>query len=254
MSEPSNTRATQHNPRVERADLPEVPPRATPFVEHAATVRPEVVVAPRRHRSWSQVWLVLALLLGVAAGIATTYLQGRLPGPTSALANSLAVWSLVAFIVTLLFRQTGGRAALMGAVTMLGEVAGYYAIAAPLRDISATTNERIFWLSAAIVIGPIVGLAAGWWTNGRVIGRLGAAAAMSGIVLGEGVHGLIRVDRTGFPWWTEAVLGAVVGGLAAAHYGRSTFWRAIGIAVTLVIAAAVYGVYGDTVNRILFGV
>src|SRR4051812_34360355 len=104
--------------------------------------RPEVVLGPRRRRNWFQVLLVLAFIVGVAAGVGTSYLQGVLPGPTNSLANSGAVWSMVAFLVTLASRQRGARAAVIGALALLGEVAGYYAIASPLRDIPSSTNER----------------------------------------------------------------------------------------------------------------
>jgi Family of unknown function (DUF6518) len=215
--------------------------------------RPEFVLGPRRRRNWFQVLLVLAFLVGVAAGVGTSYLQGVLPGPTNSLANSGAVWSMVAFLVALASRQQGARAAAIGALALLGEVAGYYAIASPLRDIPSSTNERLLWVAAAIVVGPIVGLAAGWWTGGRLMGRLAAASVMSGIVLGEGVHGLVRVEFSGIQWWIEVVLGAAVGSIAATYYGKSTFWRVVGILGTLVVAGAVYAAYGDTVNRWVFG-
>jgi hypothetical protein len=215
--------------------------------------RPEFVRGPTQRRKWFQVLLAVALIVGLVAGFATSYLQDVLPGPSNSLANSGAVWSMVAFLVTLATRQQGGRAATIGALTLLGEVAGYYAIASPIRDIPSSTNERLAWVVAAIVVGPVVGLAAGWWTGGRLMGRLAAASVMSGIVLGEGVHGLVQVDFRGVQWWIEVVLGAAAGSIAATYYGKSTFWRVVGIVGTLVVAGAVYAVYGDTVNTFVFG-
>jgi hypothetical protein len=176
-----------------------------------------------------------------------------LPAPSDTLANSGAVWSIVAFLVALASWQQGGRSAAIGALALLGEVAGYYALAAPIRDIPSSTNERLFWIAAAIVVGPVVGLAAGWWTGGRLMGRLTASSMMSGIVLGEGVHGLVRVEFGEMRWWIEVVLGAAVGSIAATYYGKSTFWRVVGIGATLVVAAAVYAAYSDRVNRFVFG-
>lgn len=218
-----------------------------------APARPEFVLGPPRRRNWFQFVLAVAFLLGVGAGIATSYLQGVLPGPSNTLANSGAVWSMVAFLITLLSRQQGARAVAIGTAALLGEVAGYYAIAAPLRDISSSTNERLVWIAAAIVVGPVVGLAAGWWTGGRLMGRLAASAIMSGIVLGEGVHGLVRVEFDGIQWWIEVALGAALGSIAATYYGKSTFWRVLGIIGTLVVAGAVYAAYSDRVNRFVFG-
>jgi hypothetical protein len=159
---------------------------------------------------------------------------------------------LVAFLITLASRQQGARAAAIGAFALLGEVAGYYAIASPLRDIPSSTNERLLWIVAAIVVGPIVGLAAGWWTGGHPVGRLAASAIMSGIVLGEGIHGLVRVEFEGIQWWIEVVLGAAVGSITATYYGKSTFWRVVGILGTLVVAGAVYAAYSDRVNQSVF--
>jgi len=76
-------------------------------------------------------------------------------------------------------------------------VAGYYAIAAPLRGIAASTAEFVLWTTAAVVIGPLVGLAAGWWSTDQPWRRLAASAAMGGIVAGEGLHGLLRIEADG---------------------------------------------------------
>jgi len=218
-----------------------------------AQVRPDFVDGSRRHQRWFQVLLALALIVGLGAGVATSYLQDVLSGPSNSLANSGAVWSFVAFLVALASRQQGARAAAIGVLALLGEVAGYYAIAAPLRDIPSSTNERLLWAAAAIVVGPVVGLAAGWWTGGRMMGRLAASSVMCGIVLGEGLHGLIRIEFSGIQWWVEVVLGAALGSIAATYYGKSTFWRVIGMIGTLLVAGAVYAVYGERVNDFVFG-
>lgn len=104
-------------------------------------------------------------------------------------------------------RQTGWAVGVAGALALLGAVAGYYAIASPIRGIPSEMSERVLWTAAALAIGPFGGVAAGWWNGGIAWRRLAAAALMCGIVLGEGLHGLVRIERDGVQWWFEIVLG-----------------------------------------------
>ena len=192
--------------------------------------------------------LTLVATGGLVVGTATSYLQGVLPRASNTLANSGAVWSVLAFALVAIAMDAAREPAMAiaGVVALLAEVAGYYSIASPLRGFPSTSSERIVWTAAALVVGPFVGLAAAWWTGGTELQRLAAAAAMSGIVLGEGMHGLIRIDRHGSQWWVEIVLGLGVGAAVSNHRGRTAGERLAAVASVFLAAGVVFVAYGST--------
>lgn len=127
-----------------------------------------------------------APLLGLAAGVLTSYAQGWLPAPWAALANSASPWLVVAFLVGCLQRSLPA-AAVLGALTCLGEVAGYYGASAA-RDFGISDNWVAFWVVCALVGGPVFG-ACGQLARGsgsRAAAAVGAAAPAA-TFLGEGI-------------------------------------------------------------------
>lgn len=181
---------------------------------------------------------------GLAVGVATSYLQGVLPGASNTLANSGAVWSAVGFGLVVAAALRSWPASVAGGIALLGEVAGYYVIASPLRGFASSTSERVIWVAAAVVIGPVVGWAAGWWSADRSWRRLAAAAAMVGIVIGEGLHGLLRIDGGGPQWWLEVLAGSAIGAIALIRYGRTAPQRVFGGLGALAVAILVFVAYG----------
>jgi Family of unknown function (DUF6518) len=195
----------------------------------------------------ARAWPAVALAIGLAAGIATSYLQGVLPGSWNTLANSGAVWTVVAFVVAALVVQTRGLTVASGLAALLGEVLGYYAIASPVRGIATSTSERALWVAAAIIGGPLIGWAAWWWRRGRPTARLAAILAICGVVVGEGVHGLLRISATSPAHWTEVILGSVVALVLVIRSSAPWRDRLVPIGVGVLSAAAVAVVYGETV-------
>jgi hypothetical protein len=194
-------------------------------------------------------WPVVALLLGVGAGIATSYLQGELPGSWNTLANSGAVWTVVAFGIAAAVVFTRGATVVAGLAALLGEVLGYYAVASPIRGIATSTSERALWIAAAVVAGPLVGYAAWLCRRGRPAARLAAGLAMCGVVAGEGVHGVLRISHTSAAAWVEIGLGVAIAMVLLARAVAP--WRArvgaAGLGVCTALAVAL--VYGATVLR-----
>ena len=100
-------------------------------------------------------WPAAALVLGIAVGVSTSYLQGELPGSWNTLANSGAVWTVVAFaIAAAVLRHAEPRRSLAGLAALLGEVLGYYAVASPIRASRRAPSERTLWIAAALVGRP----------------------------------------------------------------------------------------------------
>jgi hypothetical protein len=204
------------------------------------------MTALRPSRSAPLVLLLGAAVGGVVCGVATSYLQGVLPGSWNALANSGAVWTVVAFALAALTVGTRWTAIGAGLLALLGEVAGYYALASPARGIATTLSERVLWTMAALVIGPLAGAAAYYWRRGTATERTVSAIGLCGVVAGEGIHALLRVSSDRGAGWAELVLAggfAVVAMLGSSAPPRG---RVLAVVVGIAAAAAVYLAYGDT--------
>ncbi|GIG22966.1 hypothetical protein Cch01nite_36900 [Cellulomonas chitinilytica] len=193
----------------------------------------EARAAIRRHRAGR-----LLPLLGVAVGVLTSFAQGWLDAPWSSLANAASPWLVVAFVVGYL-RPTVGSAALLGMLTCLGEVAGYYA-ASSVRGFGVSATWAAFWLVCALVGGPLFGACGRWAREHGSRPAAWGAAAPAATFLGEGVGAYWL--RLGYR--QEAVLfvalGLVAGGFALARVPtRAT--TTVAIVVGALGGVAVYG-------------
>jgi hypothetical protein len=179
---------------------------------------------------------------GLVVGVATSLLQGVLPRSSDFVANSGAVWVVIAFVLASWSARRIPIAVAAGLVSLAGEVVGYYAIASPVRHVATSSSERLLWGAAAVVIGPLVGLAALRARTGRPGQRVAAAAAVCGVVAGEGVYAL---ESLSYPTQggIEIATGAAALLLVTYRFGSSWKSRAIGLPVAVVAAALVYVAY-----------
>jgi hypothetical protein len=182
---------------------------------------------------------------GLAFGFATSYGQGALDGSWNTLANSGAVWTLVAFLLALVCVRSAATAVTAGLLALVGEVAGYYAIAMPYRGYSVLPREEVLWTMAALVFGPLAGAAAYYWRRGSAGQKLTAQLTVAGIVGGEALYTLRFLQEHSAAGWIE-LLGS--GGLALVALARTEAAiqsRFAAIATGAVIAGAVYVAYTD---------
>lgn len=186
--------------------------------------------------------LAAALAAGLGVGVATSYLQGELSSSTNFLANSGAVWTVIAFLLAVWAAVRPGAGAAAGLLALLGEVLGYYAIASPLREIATSSAERELWISAALVIGPAVGCAAHYARRGEPAQRVAAVALVCGVVAGEGVYALVRLSHA-VQGWIEVAIGVLGIVTCTVWQGRGWGSRALALVVTLATGAVVYGAY-----------
>lgn len=105
-------------------------------------------------------WLVwtLALAVGLAGGVLTSYGQTVLGDGWSALANSASPWVMFAFAAGLFVPGRWPTAALAGLLTQVGLVLGYYATT-ELRGFAAGIAAIVIWVAAGTVAGPVYGAA-----------------------------------------------------------------------------------------------
>ncbi|MGN6606118.1 MAG: DUF6518 family protein [Jatrophihabitans sp.] len=179
---------------------------------------------------------------GLAIGVATSWLQGVLPAATNFLANSGAVWAVAAFLLSVMNAPTPVRGAVAGLLSLLGEVLGYYAIASPLRGIATTSSERGLWISAAVVIGPLVGACAHYARHGAGASRAAAPAAVCGIVIGEGMYAVLELANVGQGASEVGVAGAAAA-VVTVRAASGTRHRATAVVTTLAAAIVVLGLY-----------
>jgi hypothetical protein len=102
--------------------------------------------------------MMIVLAIGTALGVLKAYVQAWLPESLGSLANSSGTWCLVAVLLALL-ATIQMMAALFGALT-LGALLVGYVLGSALRSNHSSTGFIAFWLLAAIVIGPLLGIAA----------------------------------------------------------------------------------------------
>ena len=183
----------------------------------------------------SAVVVVVALTLGVL----TAYAQGWLPDQLGSLANSAGTWALVAFILSLLLATSAQEGAVFGCLSLLGLLAGYV-LGAQMRDVSSSTTTVAFWIAAAVLGGPVLGLSAYWIRFRRDLLAATGVGLMSGILVGEGIYGLTQIaDTTYVPyWWGEIAAGLL---LLVVGAGRLVGIRAIALSVGVTgLAAAAF--------------
>ncbi|MBC7811662.1 MAG: hypothetical protein H7175_10970 [Burkholderiales bacterium] len=156
------------------------------------------------------IFIGMCVLVGLIIGVLTIVLQKLLPDSVIQLANSGAVWSIVAFVIG---RKVGSWriAAIGGFVALVGEVAGYYLVAyfADLMDISTGTLAVIgLWLVIALVAGPLFGWAGYVSVHGQGLRQKIGIASLGGVFIGEGLY-LMSIQpkpNTGLLWLVIAIV------------------------------------------------
>lgn len=192
--------------------------------------------------------LLAGLVIALLAGVATSFLQTVLPDAFASAANSAGTWCLIAFAV-MLWCAPSRLAVLVGPASLALLVAGYYTTAAA-RGFGVSPTSVGLWLAASVVIGLVIGLSAVWLSRQEVHGdsvrRAIAVAPMPGILIGEGLHGVLRLTETTSVvyWGVEIAIGVVLAGWLVVRRITSVRARLIAVAATVAVATVILGVYG----------
>lgn len=160
------------------------------------------------------VGLSVGVAVGIGVGALTAYAQGWLSDATTSLANSAGPWSAASFLVARYNRRLAP--AVVAAVLTLACSELGYALATDLRGGANASSTVVFWLTAAVLAGPPLGVA-GAWSAASGLRRGMARSVLGGVLLGEGVYGWTTVaGTTDWRYWmTETVVGALVVSSAA---------------------------------------
>jgi hypothetical protein len=119
---------------------------------------------------------------------------------------------------------------------MVGLNIGFYLTAAA-RGIPLSASSVVFWVTAALLFGPIVGLAAGWVRHGSAVYAGTGAGILAGFLAGESIYALRYLSQSTAPgYWEIQLLVAAVLGVALAWRGsrRPAALFASALACTLV--------------------
>lgn len=150
--------------------------------------------------------LLVAAGAGVALGVGDLLLQLTLPYPWADLANSSAVWAVVALLLARHLRADEARSAAAGVVALVIAVEAYY-VAAILLDragaASLVAPTTIAWMVMGVVAGAGFGVAGAWTRRGDTW------HAAAGYALGVAV--LLAEAWTRADWGGTALLTAGLG-------------------------------------------
>jgi hypothetical protein len=190
--------------------------------------------------------LLASAVAGIAAGVATLALQGVLPGAWNTLADSGAVWTVIAFATAAALRGSRRLAVTSGLLVLVGEVFGYYVVAAAQQGIAVTVSEQVLWTVAALWIGPLAGLAGYWWRHGSPARSVASGCGLAGVMAGEGLHALVRNGATA-SGAAELAAGAVLAVVALSLRRARWSERALAVGVGLLVVGLTFLAYGETV-------
>ncbi|MFJ1754137.1 DUF6518 family protein [Kitasatospora sp. NPDC088134] len=213
---------------------------------------PAVVAAPGtsgRARTWALA-TVLASVGGLLLGVLTNLLQGWLPDAWAQIANSGAVWSVVAFVAGALSARRVGLlvAAVAGLLAEIGLVVGYYGYAEVARDGMGSLFAPLVWVGMAFVAGPLFGVAGFMWRGADPRRRVVALAALAGVFGAEAVYYAWVLHYAPQAWGCLAVLV-----LVPLLMGRTHRERALSLLTAVLFSLLAYFVFHRLILTALLG-
>jgi hypothetical protein len=154
--------------------------------------------------------LAFAAFVGLGTGALTQVGQGVLPDGWRVVANSITPWLAVAFLVgSRAPSRALAPAAVGGVVTLLGALVGYYGLVALRYGYGPSLSGAVLlWLVAAVVGGPVFGVAGAWWRGPHAWRRAVGPALLGAAAIAEGVY------LSGIETVASATPGFIVVGLA----------------------------------------
>jgi hypothetical protein len=150
--------------------------------------------------------VAIVVVGSILIGALTSPAQQYLPAWINSLANSAGGWSMFAFLLVWLSRARPVVGGILGAVSFILMVEAYEVVTA-LRGFP--TPPFSMWIPIGIVAGPILGVAASFTRYGPRRWTLAGVAALSVILVAEGLRGLIELGATTSTvyWWLEIAAG-----------------------------------------------
>jgi hypothetical protein len=185
--------------------------------------------------------LALAAAAGLVVGALTESSVLHVPFSLEPLGNTAAPWVLLAFGMALTARRTD-ESLLLAVTTFIALVVGFY-VTQVCRGWPASRHQIAFWIVASVIMGPVVGVAAGWLRRGGRMTAALAAGGLGGVLTGEAVYGLTgqRFSSPAEYWHVQFVLGVSVAVAATLWRSRRHLLDSVPALAVSLAACAVVG-------------
>lgn len=171
---------------------------------------------------------LVSILAGVLLGVVDLLMQKSLPYPWANLANSSAIWAVLAFALGYWVRAPWWRSAVAGVVLLVLAVPSYYVAAAVIEDddlANVWSATSLLWMFFGLVAGALFGTAGAW---ARTSGwRQSVGIALPGAVLFAEAILLFPSRRA------TAVIEVVLGVVVILVVGRGIRQRLGGLALAV---------------------
>jgi hypothetical protein len=181
---------------------------------------------------------LVVLVVSVAAGALTPFGQQYLPPWLSSLCNSSGGWTAVTFFAVYLSRARLPLAVILGIASfiLMNET---YGRVSELRGYASPGGMSSMWNYIAVIVGPIVGIAAAWLRSPQPWLVAVGAAAPAAVFIGEGYYGLTAIAETTSPvyWWLQIAAGVTI--VAVVSLRRLRAPGPIALACALAVVGAV---------------
>jgi hypothetical protein len=130
------------------------------------------------------------VVIGLATGALTQIGQGVLPEGWSQAANAISPWLFVAFLVGALMPSRRWAIA-AGIATLVLALVGYYAMIELRYGYGAGTASLVRWGLAALIGGPVYGIAGQRWRTGPDRERAIALGLLVAVFAAEGIYNAV---------------------------------------------------------------
>lgn len=181
---------------------------------------------------------VVSILAGVLLGVADLLIQKSLPYPWANLANSSAVWAVLAFALGYWVRGPWWRSALAGMVLLVLAVPSYYVSATLIQNddlANAWSVTSLLWMFFGVVAGALFG-AAGSWARAPGWRQLVGVALPGAVLFAEAM--LLFADRR-----ATAVIEIVLGVAVILAVGRGIRQRLLALALAVPLGVLGFGAF-----------
>src|SRR6478735_3615043 len=139
--------------------------------------------------SWSRS-ISIAVGGGLVVGCLTSIGQSVLPDDIRSLANASSPWSAAAFaLAAVAGRRDTLRSSILAVGALLAMLAGY-TLTTVLRGFPVGASMTLFWVAAAGIVGPVLGVGAAWSLGTDPWKAAAGVAVLASILVGESVYGL----------------------------------------------------------------
>jgi hypothetical protein len=151
--------------------------------------------------------VLLAAVVAVALGGATSLGQTFLPADAASLANSVTGWTLPTAALVFVTARSFSEAAVTGAVSFVALTVGY-AVVSTLRGFPFDPTA---WAVVGVLAGPVIGAATFALRRSPMHAAVGGGL-LAGVLIGEGVYGLTAIAATTSPvfWWAAITVGVAL--------------------------------------------